>query len=206
MEDLVEGKATGEKEYVLSFDDATLDHYEVVFPLLQKHGCQGVFFVPTARLNQRGNMTDAQVRELAAAGHAIGLHSHNHQRMDMMPEEKAREEMKISQKILSGLVGRRLEKFAPPGGFFTPRVQEVAVEQGVRLIRTMRWGYNAQPDPLAMQTVPINRYTTKKRFRGILEQRNPRAVYAGKEMLKRLIPMRVYQIIRRTIFKFSKTE
>ncbi len=206
IEKLLEGKASAEKQYILSFDDATPDHYDVVFPMLQKHGCRAVFFVPTARLNQPGFLTEAQVKELAGAGHTIGLHSHNHQRLDVLPQEKIREEMVRSREILGGILGKKPVIFAPPGGFTNAQVRAVAVEQGVRVIRLMRWGYNQKPDLLEMETAPINRFTNDKKFRGILELRNPRMIYAGKEALKRLIPLRFYQIIRRMAFKFSKSE
>ena len=206
IENLLEGKMSAEKEYILSFDDATPDHYEMVFPLLQKHGCRAVFFVPTARINQPGYLTEAQVKELAGAGHTIGLHSHHHQRLDVLPPEKIREEMTRSREILGGILGTKPVIFAPPGGFTNAQVRVAAEEQGVRVIRSMRWGYNQNPDLLDLETVPINRFTTEKKFRGILELRNPRMIYAGKEALKRLIPLRFYQIIRRMAFKFSKSE
>jgi peptidoglycan/xylan/chitin deacetylase (PgdA/CDA1 family) len=206
IDNLLAGKNSAEQEYILSFDDATPDHYDVVFPLLKKHGCRAVFFVPTSRLNQPGFLTEAQVRELARAGHTIGLHSHNHQRLDVLPPDKIREEMVRSQEILGGILGRKPVIFAPPGGFINGHVREAAVEQGVRIIRSMRWGYNQKPDLLDMETVPINRYTNEKKFLRIMESRNPRMLYAGKEALKRLIPLRFYQMIRRLAFKFSKSE
>ena len=203
---LLVGKTSAEQEYILSFDDATPDHCDVVFPLLQKHGCRAVFFVPTSRLNQPGFLTEGQVRELARAGHTIGLHSHNHQRLDVLPPDKIREEMVRSQEILSGILGRQPVIFAPPGGFINAQVRAAAVEQGVRIIRSMRWGYNQKPVLLDMETVPINRYTSEKNFQKILEAHNAQILYAGKEALKRLIPLRFYQMIRRLAFKFSKSE
>ncbi len=74
----------------------------------------------------------------------------------------------------------------------------------MRVIRTMRWGYNRQPDLLALETIPLNRYVTEKRFLGILESNNPRFLYAGKEALKRLMPLWGYEAIRRLLFKFSQ--
>jgi peptidoglycan/xylan/chitin deacetylase (PgdA/CDA1 family) len=143
---------------------------------------------------------------MARAGHTIGLHSHNHRRLDVLPPEKIREEMVRSQEILSGILGRKPVIFAPPGGFINAQVRAAAVEQGVRIIRSMRWGYNQKPELLDMETIPINRYTNEKKFLRIMESRNPRILYAGKEALKRLIPLRFYQMIRRLAFKFSKSE
>src|SRR5258706_2586663 len=109
VDNLREGKTTAENEYILGFDDATPDHYDVVLPLLKKHGCRAVFFVPTSRLNQPGFLTEAQVRAMARAGHTIGVHSHNHQRLDVLPHGKIREEMARSPAALSRMFGMKPE-------------------------------------------------------------------------------------------------
>src|SRR5207245_776655 len=68
--------------FMLSFDDGTVDHYEVVSPLLEAAGRAAIFFVPTAKLNQPGRLTGGMVKEMAKAGHTIGLHGHEHRRLD----------------------------------------------------------------------------------------------------------------------------
>src|SRR5436190_10597511 len=41
-------------QFLLTFDDGTADHYEIVFPVLKELGLRGIFFVPTVRLNRPG--------------------------------------------------------------------------------------------------------------------------------------------------------
>src|SRR5438874_10996680 len=40
---------------VLSFDDGTEDHHDVVLPLLSRYKWRAIFFVPTAKLNRDGH-------------------------------------------------------------------------------------------------------------------------------------------------------
>jgi peptidoglycan/xylan/chitin deacetylase (PgdA/CDA1 family) len=193
-----------ENKCILTFDDATCDHYDVVFPMLEKHRWRGSFFVPTAKLNQPGYLTDAQVREMSAAGHEIGSHSHEHQRMDRLSEEEVRQQMTRSQEILAGIIGKKPVTFVPPGGFMNEHIRKVAGELGFRGIRTMRWGYNQKMDLMGLETLPINHYTGEKRFQKLLEPQGASALYAGKEMLKKLMPLRNYEKLRKLAFKFWK--
>jgi peptidoglycan/xylan/chitin deacetylase (PgdA/CDA1 family) len=199
----LENSAT-EHKCVLIFDDGTSDHYEVVVPTLEKHRCVASFFIPTAKLNKPGYLTDAQVRQMAAAGHEIGSHSHEHQRMDRLSEEEVRQQIGHSQEILAGIIGKKPVSFVPPGGFTNERIRKVAQELGVQTMRTMRWGYNKKLDLMALETVPINHYTDEKKFQKLLEPHGAPALYAGKEMLKRLMPLRNYERLRRLAFKFWK--
>ena len=65
----------GEK-FLLTFDDGTVDHHDIVLPILKKLGQYAVFFVPTAKLNRPGYLTEAQATEIATAGQLSGCHSH----------------------------------------------------------------------------------------------------------------------------------
>jgi peptidoglycan/xylan/chitin deacetylase (PgdA/CDA1 family) len=201
LDELLTAPALPDGRYILTFDDGTADHYETVFPLLQKNKCRASFFIPTAKLDQPGYLTRAQLKELAAAGHAIGSHSHEHQRMDTLPDDEIRRQISRSQEIIVEVTGVKPLTFVPPGGYMNDRVQATAAELGIRVLRTMRWGYNQKLDLMALETIPINHYTDDAKFIRLLEPRGPSPLYAGKEILKRLLPMRGYERLRRLVFK-----
>jgi peptidoglycan/xylan/chitin deacetylase (PgdA/CDA1 family) len=206
MQDLLQNRTPAQGSYVLSFDDGTSDHYDAVFPLLQKHGCQGIFFIPTVKLNKEGYVTNAQIQKLAAAGHMIGFHSHEHRRLDMLSAEEIHRQIVLSQTIITDITGTKPVIFSPPGGFMNESIRKIALEQGVQAIRTMRWGYNRNIDLTALETIPINRYTNEKRFLNILEGHNGQFLYNAKETLKRLVPLRSYERLRSILFKLSKSD
>jgi peptidoglycan/xylan/chitin deacetylase (PgdA/CDA1 family) len=204
LEELLAEKAPPEDRYIPTFDDGTADHYDVVFPLLEKNHCRASFFIPTAKLDKPGYLTRAQVKELAAAGHGIGSHSHEHQRMDILPDDEIRRQISLSQSIIAEITGVKPAAFVPPGGYINGQVRAAAAELGVRLIRTMRWGYNQKLDLLGLETIPINHYTDDEQFIKLLEPRGRSLLYTGKETLKRLLPMRGYEKLRRLAFKLWK--
>jgi peptidoglycan/xylan/chitin deacetylase (PgdA/CDA1 family) len=189
---------------MLSFDDGTADHYEVVFPLLAKAKRSATFFVPTAKLNRPGYLTNEMIREMAKAGHTIGLHGHEHRRLDEFGEEDIRVQMEVSRAKLGELTGTAPLVFAPPGGFMDRRVQKVALETGVRAIRTMRWGYNRRVDLAALECIPLNRHSGKAEFRRVLEFRSQAMAYAMKQLARKVVPAGMYGPLRARLGGFLR--
>jgi peptidoglycan/xylan/chitin deacetylase (PgdA/CDA1 family) len=116
--------------------------------------------------------------------------------MDTMSAEEIREQMRLSNTGLEKLTGARPSILAPPGGFINAQVRSLAVESGVKVIRTMRWGYNKKLDLTNLQCVPINSRTTEKNFNDALRFRSMNLTYGLKETLKKILPMTVYQRVR----------
>jgi peptidoglycan/xylan/chitin deacetylase (PgdA/CDA1 family) len=198
--DLLEFQTPPGRVCVLSFDDGTVDHFEVVKPLLERKNCRGLFFVPTSKVDQPGRLTSEQVCQLNNAGHTVGSHSHEHLRLDRLPEEDVRVQLELAQQKLGSLLGKPPLFMAPPGGFFTPLIRRVAMESGLRVIRTMRWGYNRRPDLSALECIPINHFLTESDFCHILKGRNMQVVYRAKQVAKRIMPGRIYETMRGFVF------
>ena len=38
---------------MFTFDDGTIDHYLLVYPILKKHNCSGLFFIPSSIFNKK---------------------------------------------------------------------------------------------------------------------------------------------------------
>jgi peptidoglycan/xylan/chitin deacetylase (PgdA/CDA1 family) len=140
---------------VLTFDDATSDHFDIVRPLLAEFGMRAMFYVPTARLDQGGYLTARQMLALAGDGHSIGSHSATHPRLTEVGAEKALLEMSDSAAVIENLLGRRPLHFAPPGGIYNASVQRLAQRAGYLSFRTMDWGYNRALDRMRIEVVPM---------------------------------------------------
>lgn len=68
------------KSIVLTFDDGYLDNYTNAFPLLQKHGFQGTFFLVTGFIDEGhpAYVTWDQVTEMHQAGMEMQAHGYTH--------------------------------------------------------------------------------------------------------------------------------
>jgi peptidoglycan/xylan/chitin deacetylase (PgdA/CDA1 family) len=199
-EELTDYKPQPDPAYLLTFDDGTQDHYEVVLPMLARYHLRAIFFVPTSKLNRPGYLTTAQTREISRAGHVIGLHSHEHRRLDSMGEEDIRVQIEISQQNIGLITGNRPVFFAPPGGYFNRRVRDLALESGAQVVRTMRWGYNKQFDRANLECIPVNRYLTEWEFRRILKFRRSSFLYSAKQITKKFVPVRIYESLRTRLY------
>jgi len=197
---LLDYKDSSKRTYVLSFDDGTQDHYEVVMPVLARYKQKAIFFVPTAKLDGPGYLNAGTVKQMSLAGHVIGCHSHEHRRLDRLMEEDVRVQLELSQQILGRITGKPPVIFAPPGGYIVPRVRDVAVETGMRIIRTMKWGYNMHAHLASLDCIPINRHLTEMEFNRILEFRNMALMYRGKQIAKKLMPSKLYEKVRARLF------
>lgn len=78
---LMVGAPLPDKPIILTFDDGYADAYENAFPLLQKYGLTGTFFVLTGPADRGGDgryLTWEQMAQMSAAGMDIELHSREH--------------------------------------------------------------------------------------------------------------------------------
>lgn len=199
--DLLEPSRAPKSGYLLTFDDGTRDHYEVVYPLLERRKLKGIFFVPTSKIGREGYLTAEQVGEMSRAGQIIGSHSHEHRRLDVLMEEDIRVQLEVAGKVLTDLTGWRPEFFAPPGGYMNRRVSEMALESGARAIRTMKWGYNRSLDLTCIECMPVNRFMTESEFQGVLRFRGMGVKYAAKQFSRKLIPSSSYERARNAYFR-----
>ena len=170
-------------------------------PVLERYKTRAIFFVPTVKLNRSGYLSTEQIQQISRARQTIGLHSHEHRRLDTLGEEDIRVQMELSQEILGKIIGEKPVYFAPPGGFINRRVRDVALERGVKVIRTMHWGYNKKKDLAALDCVPINRFMSHAHFQQALHFQSMAVTYTLKQITKRLIPAPTYEALRDLLFR-----
>jgi len=117
----------------LSFDDNYRSWLRLL-PIFEKRKVFATFYVNSWPFRDRVSETDVrhylrnveadhettlstvELREIAAAGHTIGAHTHTHPVLTALPQEAAREEIRISREELGSLLGRAPEHFAYPFG------------------------------------------------------------------------------------------
>jgi peptidoglycan/xylan/chitin deacetylase (PgdA/CDA1 family) len=122
----------------LSFDD-NYRSWLPALPILERYQALATFYVNTRPFRDRVSaaevrsyiknlrlrniaseeettLTTAELKEIDAAGHTIGAHTHTHPVLTALPPEAAREEIRICKEELASLLGRPPEHFAYPFG------------------------------------------------------------------------------------------
>jgi len=132
----IDGELPDEKVFMLSFDDGDSSAIEVVAPSLASHDWPAHFFVVTAGIGSPGSVSRDAVRELRAAGHVVGSHSHTHPRLDRVDETELADEWARSRALLEDLLGEPVESASIPYGYAPQRVIEAACVAGYRHVFT----------------------------------------------------------------------
>lgn len=112
---ITEGADLPPRPFLITFDDGDVDVYENAFPIMEKYGFKGVFYLVSNYLDQPNYITVAQVKEMAAAGWEIGSHSMNHLELPLYPERQ-RAEVVESKQQLEKRLGVPIQTFAYPFG------------------------------------------------------------------------------------------
>ncbi len=120
---------------VLTFDDGFSDFESVVMPILLAHRFPATLYVPTAYVgrtaswlrdcdeDQRPILSWCALRDVASAGIEVGSHSHTHPQLDRVPPPVVRDEVQRSRELLEDNLGRPVQGFAYPFGYWQRQVR-----------------------------------------------------------------------------------
>jgi peptidoglycan/xylan/chitin deacetylase (PgdA/CDA1 family) len=136
------------KQFVVSFDDGSLDGYTNAAPILESLGMRGTFFATLGNVGapRTGKFTFDEMRDLVARGHAIGNHSQNHLNLKMQSAQVLYEQIEVAQQRFEGLLGYRPRTFAYPYGRYNDLVIEQVRQSGLELAFTVRRGAREASD------------------------------------------------------------
>lgn len=126
---------------LLTFDDGGLSAYETVFPLLDKFGFVGHFFIVTDDIDRPGFLSKEMIRELADTGHVIGSHSCSHPELIYVDHISLKNEMVQSKIILESILGRACSAFSIPTGEMNRSVVMAALDAGYQYVFSSTPGY-----------------------------------------------------------------
>lgn len=124
-------------QVLITFDDGYKDNYEVVLPILERHGVHALFFLLPKYLgrnnlwNTRTNvildhLNSTQVKELLQAGQSIGSHGLTHHKLTKFDDEAVVVELRESRRLLEEMFEVSLDCFAYPYGVSDERIQRLA--------------------------------------------------------------------------------
>jgi peptidoglycan/xylan/chitin deacetylase (PgdA/CDA1 family) len=115
-------------ELSLTFDDGPNPTWTPrLLEVLARHEIKATFFMVGHAAQQQPEL----VRQVAAAGHLIGIHSWSHPNLAMTAAVQVREELTRSLEALEEITGGPIRYFRPPFGARRPYVLRVAREMGL---------------------------------------------------------------------------
>jgi peptidoglycan/xylan/chitin deacetylase (PgdA/CDA1 family) len=168
------GVALPSKPVLLTFDDGYVDHVDQVLPVLKRLGMVATFYVVTQRVREGGFVTEAQIRELEAAGMDIGSHTRTHASLPALSPAALHDEVAGSQEDLRRILGHPVYWFAYPFGTFNPTVVEAVRRAGYLLGTTTQGGTSASTSaPLEIPRLHVGRNATASTVLGLVQVPGP---------------------------------
>jgi peptidoglycan/xylan/chitin deacetylase (PgdA/CDA1 family) len=138
--DLAAGRRPPPRTFVATFDDGWADGYTNAFPILQRHGFVGTFFVVTGRLGHAGVLSPQQLQVMQAAGMEIGDHTVRHVDLPLVRTRSAVAEVVGAADRIASIVGQRPLSFAYPFGGQDARDHALVANAGFLLAVTTHEG------------------------------------------------------------------
>ena len=120
----------------ITIDDGNASDVQVALPALRDAGLSASFFIPSDRIGEAGYISEADIRELRAAGMEIGSHGCAHITWTEVPDETIAEDVTRSIGRLSSVLGERVETVAVPFGECDLRVLRLLRTLGIRRVYT----------------------------------------------------------------------
>ena len=120
----------------ITIDDGNDSDMRIALPALRDAGLFASFFIPSDRIGQAGYVSEADIRELHAAGMGIGSHGCAHITWTEVPDEIIAQDVTRSIGRLSSILGERVETVAVPFGECDLRVLRVLRALGIRRVYT----------------------------------------------------------------------
>jgi peptidoglycan/xylan/chitin deacetylase (PgdA/CDA1 family) len=124
---LTVGKALPPKPIVLTFDDGYVDAYTHAFPLLQRFGFVGTFFLVSKPIEDQNPdfLSWEQVQEMNAAGMAFEPHSYDHPDMRDRGFDFLVFQILAPKEAIEARTGKTCRFFAYPSGRYDQFVIDV---------------------------------------------------------------------------------
>ena len=190
-----------EKQLVITFDDNNLCHYSISTPILAEFGFRATFFIVTSLIDSQADMVSTmQLAQMKDAGMSIESHSHTHRFLSDLNPDDLRDELETSRRILEDRLHAEARFISCPGGRYSRKVLEAALDTGYSGVCTSAPGLNnfVRGEPpraldrfLVSATTPLETFAKivggDRRFVGAQVRR-----HRAKSLVKSLLGNRTY--------------
>ena len=120
------------KSVVISFDDTRWEHYHIAKAILEKYGFRGTFFIMTVSIGKPGYMTSAEIKKLYDDGHAVELHTYDHQDMRKLEAKDWNIQVDRAMQTIQKITGKSPEFLAYPFGVWNENAIREIKSRGLK--------------------------------------------------------------------------
>lgn len=136
----------------ITCDDGSIHDFKLI-KILKKFNLPCTFYIAPANTD----LSPEQIRRISR-DYEIGGHTLTHTILTRVPEEVARDEIKVGKRMLEDIIGRKVTKFCYPRGRYNPRIKQLVEDAGFEEARTTRLLCTEEPDD------PFEKHTTIHAF------------------------------------------
>ncbi len=165
------GRAVG-----ITFDDGYRNVHHNALPILSEFGFTSTTYFVSRQVDgynkwDEGHMPPApcmsrqELREWMAGGQEVGAHTLDHERLGVLGESEAREQIAGSKAELEDISGSEVTAFSYPFGSHSDLVVDIARESGYRTATTTIKGRASSAlDPMRLPRVTVRRKDMLPKF------------------------------------------
>lgn len=143
----------------LTFDDASQSQFLNGWPVMQKYGMKGTFYMTTGSLDGYWYMIPDQIKQLYNGGNHIAAHTLTHANLTTVSSAQLAKELAEPQAYLQNLIGAPVADFATPYGAFNTTVIN-AIKNYYRSHRGVDEGLNSKSNFNIFNLLVRNVYNT----------------------------------------------
>ncbi|TCS82991.1 polysaccharide deacetylase family protein [Tepidibacillus fermentans] len=129
------------------------EHLDSILKTLEKDKVRATFFFDGSWVKKNPEMA----RRIVSEGHEVGNHAYSHPLMSRLTNEKIKEELQKTEKIIYQTTKHKSTYFAPPSGDYDQRVVDIAANLHLRTvlwtIDTIDW-QKSSPDAIIERIIP----------------------------------------------------
>lgn len=191
----------GGQALAITFDDGCKSDLTNAEKLLRR-GLTATFFISSANIGQPGYLDADEIRELRGLGMSVGSHSHDHVRLTTLPRQVMIDQVAQSKAILEDVLGETVDRFAFPGGAYTPHEVRAVGQAGFRFAFGTDWGLNTDIPALGGHVIKRNNVihgTPDIDFLTLVTLRHTHwrlFVFQAKRLLQTSLPDDLYRCLR----------
>jgi peptidoglycan/xylan/chitin deacetylase (PgdA/CDA1 family) len=181
----------------VTFDDGTGDFYDRAWPVLRGRGLTATLYVISGLVGKRYGghrmLGWEQLEELVRGGVEIGAHSHRHVQLDVVPLDRAAQELVNSKLVLEDRLQTAVNSFSYPFGYHTAAVKSLVSRSGFTSACAVKNRLSHPADDLlALARLTITADTNLKQVSRLLKGRGAARAWTGERL-----PTRVWRVYRR---------